>query len=80
MKLNTDGSINLGNQVAACGGLIRNHDGSTIAGFLANVGNCSIAMAEFGRLYIGISLAFSLGIRSILAETDSLCAINLLQQ
>ncbi|XLT85196.1 hypothetical protein HN873_006949 [Arachis hypogaea] len=65
--------------MASCGGLIRNCQGRTIAGFMMNLENCLITLAEIWGLYAGIKLARDLGIEKLLVETDSLCTSNFIQ-
>ncbi|KAL4355977.1 hypothetical protein AHAS_Ahas09G0040600 [Arachis hypogaea] len=65
--------------MASCCGLIRDCQGRMIAGFMMNLGNCSITLAELWGLYAGIKLARELGIGKLLVETDFLCASNFVQ-
>ncbi|KAL4336757.1 hypothetical protein AHAS_Ahas12G0042100 [Arachis hypogaea] len=78
-KLNVDGSVMPPASMASCSGLIRDCQGRMIAGFMMNLGNCSITLAELWDLYAGIKLARELGIGKLLVETDSLCASNFVQ-
>ena len=47
-------------------------------GFSANIGECSITMAELWGIYIGLSMASSLRVSNLILETDSACAQKLL--
>ncbi|XLT51265.1 hypothetical protein HN873_043869 [Arachis hypogaea] len=65
--------------MVSCGGLIRDSQGRTIAGFMMNLENCLITLAEIWGLYAGIKLTHDLGIEKLLVETDFLCASNFIQ-
>ena len=62
----------------ACGGIIRDHPGKFVAAFNAFLGDCSITMAELWGAYIGLKLAYQLGVRRVTLEMDSTCAIRLI--
>ncbi|XLT87235.1 hypothetical protein HN873_008988 [Arachis hypogaea] len=79
-KLNVDGSVNQPGSKGTCGGLIRDWMGRTIAGFSMNIGVCTITMAEIWGMYVGVKLASELGIRKLVVESDSKCAITLTQK
>lgn len=49
--------------------------------FLAKLGTCSIITgAELWGVYEGLSLAWDLGVRRFILDTDSECVVNLLTQ
>ncbi|CAN1797950.1 Putative ribonuclease H protein At1g65750 [Linum perenne] len=76
--LNTDGSryTHLGS--TAIGGLIRNDQGKFVHAFTGNMGNCSITRAEICAIVQGMKLAWELGIRKLLIQSDSKAAIAIL--
>ena len=51
-----------------------------IAAYSANLGICSIIMAELWAIYIGVKMAYNIGAQRLLVESDSLCVIGLLHQ
>ncbi|CAN1187552.1 Putative ribonuclease H protein At1g65750 [Linum perenne] len=78
--LNTDGSRHLHSESTAIGGLIRDDGGRFIRAFSANIGNCSITRAELSVIIQGLKLAWSIGIRKLLVQSDSRTAITLLHR
>ncbi|CAN1131022.1 Putative ribonuclease H protein At1g65750, partial [Linum perenne] len=77
--LNTDGSRYTSLGSTASGGLIRNDHGQFVSAFTANMGDCSITRAEMGAIVQGMKLAWNLGIRKLLVQSDSKAAIAILQ-
>ena len=77
IKLNTNGSFIQPHHIASCGGLIRNQAGEISIGFVANLGNCPITMANLRRIYVGLRLTFDMGRRNVILENDSLCTTRL---
>ncbi|CAN1776777.1 Putative ribonuclease H protein At1g65750 [Linum perenne] len=78
--LNTDGSRYTSLGSTASGGLIRNDHGQFVSAFTANMGDCSISRAEMGAIVQGMKLAWDLGIRKLLVQSDSKAAIAILQR
>ncbi|CAN1860132.1 Putative ribonuclease H protein At1g65750 [Linum perenne] len=76
--LNTDGSRSI-HGMATAGGAVRNNHGDMIKAFSMNMGGCSITRAEIRGIIEGMKLAWSHGLRKIEVQTDSLCAIQILQ-
>ena len=56
-KLNTDGCVNPSLRTAGGGGLLQDHKRNWIAGFTANLGNCSVMEVELWAFLIGLRLA-----------------------
>lgn len=77
-KLNSDGSLRDG--IATAGGIIRNHRGEWVAGFSMNIGPSSIQDSEIWGLRQGLFLALQTGIKNLIVESDSLEAIQALNQ
>lgn len=48
-----------------------------MTGFSINIGVCSVTKAELWGIYQGLLLAWEVGIRNILIEADSECAIQM---
>lgn len=78
VKINCDGSLSIQNNLASCGGVIRDHWGAYIVGFACKLGNCSILQAELWAVFYGLKLGVDRGFRRIIVETDSLTARNLI--
>ncbi|MED6171274.1 hypothetical protein PIB30_117389 [Stylosanthes scabra] len=76
VKLNTDGAVWDSKNMAGCGGLIRTYDGSWVAGFTAKLGNCQVFQAELWGMRHGLQMAWDLGVRRIIVETDSAEALD----
>ncbi|KAK2382027.1 TMV resistance protein N [Trifolium repens] len=78
IKVNVDGSSlgNLGN--AGFGGLLRNDRGSWIHGFSGSCGRASNLVAELSAIWKGLQLAWDLGYKSIIMESDSQAALDLI--
>ncbi|KAF2289615.1 hypothetical protein GH714_037522 [Hevea brasiliensis] len=74
-KLNTYGSVK--GQSGYGGGIIRDGIGKWISGFVHNIGSCFVLCAELWALYEGIKLAWSLGIRNLWVDCDSLLVMKM---
>lgn len=64
--------------MTGAGGLIRNSNGEWIKGFSINLGVYSVTMAELWGIYQGLLLAWEIGIRDLLIEADSACAVQMI--
>ncbi|CAN1123627.1 Putative ribonuclease H protein At1g65750, partial [Linum perenne] len=78
--LNTDGSRISSTGATSIGGLIRNEKGEFVRAFCANIGDCSITRAELRAIVEGLKLAWSLGLRRVVVQTDSRAAVSILQK
>ncbi|CAN1160631.1 Putative ribonuclease H protein At1g65750 [Linum perenne] len=78
--LNTDGSRLTHSGSTAIGGLIRDDGGRFIRAFTANIGDCSITRAELSAIVQGLRMAWSMGIRRIIVQSDSQTGISLLHR
>ncbi|CAN1167006.1 Putative ribonuclease H protein At1g65750 [Linum perenne] len=78
--LNTDGSRIGSTGATSIGGLIRNEKGEFVRAFCGNIGDCSITRAELRAIVEGLKLAWSLGLRRIVVQTDSRAAVTILQR
>ncbi|CAN0876644.1 Putative ribonuclease H protein At1g65750, partial [Linum grandiflorum] len=76
--LSTDGSLRSPTKIAAVGGVIRTDTGHFVKAFAANLGSCSITRAEMRAIVNGLQLAWTLGIRRIQVQSDSMAAIAIL--
>ncbi|KAL8170236.1 hypothetical protein V2J09_022040 [Rumex salicifolius] len=77
-KVNTDGAKESSMGVATAGGVIRDDSGVWLGGFVKNIGVCSVVAAELWGLYHGLELAWDLGYRKVVLESDSAVAIGML--
>jgi len=80
IKVNVDGSSfgNPGN--AGFGGLLRNDIGVLLHGFSGSCGRASNLLAELSAIWRGLYLAWDLGYRTIIMESDSKTALNLISK
>ncbi|CAN1130912.1 Putative ribonuclease H protein At1g65750 [Linum perenne] len=76
--LNTDGSRYNHSGSTAIGGLIRDDCSRFVQAFTTNMGNCSITRAELSAIVQGLKLAWSIGIRRLIIQSDSRTAISIL--
>jgi len=74
VKTNTDGS--LVGTFASCGGLFRDHLGTYLGGFAANLGDVSVFEAEVTGLIAALEFAASHGWDGIWLESDSTSAVH----
>ncbi|CAN0919445.1 Putative ribonuclease H protein At1g65750, partial [Linum grandiflorum] len=76
--LSTDGTFRSPTKVAAAGGVLHTDTGRFVKAFAANLGSCSITRAEIRAIVDGLQLAWTLGIRRIRVQSDSMTAIAIL--
>lgn len=75
-KINTDG-VSKGNPGSAgCGGILRDDVGNWVQGFGYHIGHCSAYMAELWGIFRGLQIAWKLGIKKLIVESDSYSAIQ----
>lgn len=58
--MNSDGAVRSRGKATA-GGLIRNHDGTWLGGFMVNIGKTTVVQAELVGVKEGLKLAKALG-------------------
>ncbi|KAK4284155.1 hypothetical protein QN277_001024 [Acacia crassicarpa] len=75
-KLNVDGAASVSHNRASCGGVLRDSSGVWIAGFSAFL-SCYEQTEEWVLLK-GLELAWKMGLRKVIAESDSLNLVNML--
>lgn len=80
VKLNCDGAVGCLGEIAAAGGILRDHLGGFILGFASGLGECSVVEAEIHAIQMGIKLANLKRIRKMIIETDSLDAVRLIKE
>ncbi|KAL4354865.1 hypothetical protein GQ457_06G014830 [Hibiscus cannabinus] len=79
-KLNVDGARDNATGFAACGGLIRDHDGRWVRGFARSVGVCFPIESELWAVHEGLVQAWVLGLKRVMVEVDSASVLRLLSQ
>ncbi|XP_028769248.1 uncharacterized protein LOC114726732 [Neltuma alba] len=70
-KLNFDGAKFNSSQLAACGGLICDHEGTWGLGFSYYLGICSPHEAEEWGILKGLNLAIQMGFNILVVESDN---------
>ncbi|KAK8631206.1 hypothetical protein V6N13_079964 [Hibiscus sabdariffa] len=68
------------NERASCGGVIRNHLDEWIRGFSKFIGYCSALKVELWGIYSEIYVAWNMGLRNIIVESDCAEDIKLIHQ
>ncbi|CAN1783089.1 Putative ribonuclease H protein At1g65750, partial [Linum perenne] len=58
---------------------IRDDSGRFVQAFTAIVGDCSITRAELSAIVQGLKLAWAIGLRKIVVQSDSSTSISILQ-
>lgn len=79
-KLNTNGASKGNPGQAGCGDLIRDASGAWIAGFAMNIVIYTAFVAELWGVLKDMEVAWNIGIRKIIIESDSTSVINFLRQ
>lgn len=77
-KMNCDGSVRNHGRSASCGGILRDEHGSFMFAFVKKLLTCSSLEAELQGILHGVETACSKGYSSLIVESDSLEAINIL--
>ncbi|KAK8596669.1 hypothetical protein V6N12_065149 [Hibiscus sabdariffa] len=80
LKLNANGARSLIDGRASCGGVLRGHNGNWIHGFTKFIDRCSVVEVELWGIATGMELAWSLGCRQLVVESDSAEALCMIQQ
>ncbi|KAK9003078.1 hypothetical protein V6N11_060649 [Hibiscus sabdariffa] len=80
MKANCDGAVNLKNDMAAVGGVIRDGNGASIFGFTRRIGQCLVLIAELWVIHDILNHAWNIGLRNVELETDSLEAFRIINR
>ena len=78
-KINSDGSV-FHNNNATCGVIIRYHHSRFLASFSANLGVCTITVAELWGMFFGLKIAHLMGKDKVVLEADSLCSVQICLQ
>lgn len=80
LKLNCDGAVGHHGDVAAGGGVLRDHRGDLILAFASPLGHTSALEAKIRAIHIGINLVRLKRCRKVIIETDSRSAVRLIKE
>ncbi|XP_031120447.1 uncharacterized protein LOC116023586 [Ipomoea triloba] len=80
VTLNTDGSRKTSTRLASAGGLIRDHNGTWLVGFIANIGTTSSFVAELWGIRECLLIAKQRNFERIIVETNSETACQALRE
>lgn len=80
VKVNVDGAVSGLGETAAVGGVMRNYRGEFLFGFAFHLGSGTTTEPELEAILMGISLARTHGQRRVIIESDSLAAVNLIEE
>lgn len=70
--------MSLQSAAAGCGGAIRDCSGGWIVGFSCKLGVCSAIVAKEWAVVEGVQLAWDLGFKKLILESDASAVINLI--
>ncbi|KAF7826343.1 ribonuclease H [Senna tora] len=76
VKANSDGAVCKRTGLAGCGGILRDHEGVWISGFMANIGNSSVLNAELWGILYSLKVAWDKGYQKVEVECDASMAIK----
>lgn len=65
--------------MASCGGILRNHLGEWIGGYMKIIGECSIVEAEAWGILLGLRVAASKGGGKVIVESDAKNVVDCLK-
>ncbi|KAF7811130.1 putative ribonuclease H protein At1g65750 family [Senna tora] len=77
VKFNVDAARRESLNLSACGGIARDSVGRFIIGFMRSLGDASVLNAELWGIFCALEVAWSAGFKKVLVESDSLLAVNL---
>ncbi|CAL1361155.1 unnamed protein product [Linum trigynum] len=77
VKINVYGAASGSQGPAEAGGTVRDASSAWLGGFVSSLGTCSAALAELWAIYHGLKLGWNLGHRTLIIESDSQVAIQL---
>nr|GLL25014.1 uncharacterized protein LOC109163410 [Ipomoea trifida] len=78
IKINTDGAFKKGTRLASTGGLVRDHLGEWLFGFVTKIGFTNSFAAELWGIREGLRLAKVKGFRRVFLEMDSESVVTFL--
>ncbi|KAF7820033.1 hydroquinone glucosyltransferase-like [Senna tora] len=76
-NINVDRAVCNQTKTSSCGGLLRDHMGKWMCGYMANLGLSNVLTAELWGIYHGLKVAWDRGFKKvIIVESDSSLAVN----
>lgn len=79
VTINVDGAFDNKKQVASCGGLIRDHNGRFIHGFMHHIGKGDSLNAQLWACVMGLKGAWDARFRRAIMETNSLQIVRMFE-
>ncbi|KAF7843708.1 putative ribonuclease H protein At1g65750 family [Senna tora] len=79
-KVNVDAACLPNCFAMRCGGIIRDSDGRFVKGFTSNLGMCFVLQAELWGVSHGLEVAWSLGAKNLIVESDSVTVVDLVRK
>nr|KYP54715.1 Putative ribonuclease H protein At1g65750 family [Cajanus cajan] len=80
LKLNCDGAVSREN-MASCGGVIRDSDGRFVVAFTGKLGMCSILKSELWAILHGLRILVNRNLgRQVIIESDSSTTVRLVNE
>lgn len=79
MNVSSDGFVKGNSGLTVSGRVIRDSVGVWMAGFVINLGICTLVMAEYWTTFHGLHLAWELGQYRVILELDSQVVCHFLQ-
>lgn len=80
VKVNSDAAVVQDSSLASCAALIRDENGVWCGGMTRRLGRCSVLVVELWGILEGLKLAWDLGFKDVVIESDSLLAVNLVKK
>ncbi|MBA0697759.1 hypothetical protein Goari_021285, partial [Gossypium aridum] len=80
VSLRTNGSVRLDEGFAAAGGFVCDHNDGWIMGFYRYLGNCTVVEAELWGILNSLNLILDRWFERVLILTDSIEAVNAIQE
>lgn len=77
MKINCDGAKTQHNGKSSAGGVLQDHQGNWLGGFMLNLGSCSVLEAEIKGALKGLQLCVERDFSRVQVECDNLEAVQL---
>lgn len=80
LKVNVDGACDPRSVIIGAGGIVRDHDGKWMVGFIHNIGKGHPLLAEAWAILTGIQIAADKGYSSVIIESDCLELVQLFER
>lgn len=80
VSLKSNGSVRLDEGFTAARGFVCDHHGGWIIDYCRYLGNCTVVEAELGGILDGLNLLLDRSFEKVIIQTDSLEAVNAIQE